>query len=122
MDAAPGLKRSTTDLSIDELDELPDGMSHEMYEKIRDAAGLQALSLGFDIDLDIKPHVRSHATTRGYPTVLLRVVLMAAGIWVWCHTENTLKDLMDHHGKGEPIKLHLSDYGQKFFSPLKDWL
>ena len=54
-----------------------------MYEKIRDAAGLSALSLGFDIDLDIKDPNRSHATKRGYPTVLLRILLTGAAIHIW---------------------------------------
>ena len=124
MPAAPGLRRMDSMQSdhIDKLEELPDGMDHEMFEKIRDAAGLQAMALGFDVDLDIKPAVRTHATKRGYPTVLLRVVLMAVSIYAFVATEKSLADLMSYHGYGEPLKLHLSDYGHKVLSPVREWL
>ena len=69
------------------MERLPDGLTKEHFEKIRDAAGLQALTLGFDIDLEIKPAVRSHAMKRGYPTVLLRIILIAVGFYTWNLTE-----------------------------------
>ena len=58
-------------------DELPECIDHSLIEKIKESAGFSALTLGFDIDLAIKPAKRGRAISRGYPTVLLRLILVA---------------------------------------------
>lgn len=107
---------------MDKLEKLPDGITQEMMDSIRDAAGVQAMSLGFDVDLEIKSEVRTHASKRGYPTVLLRIILTMIGIKFWLSSEQALWDLIASHGKGEPLAIKLSDYGHELFKPLKNFL
>ena len=88
---------------LSEEDGYPAGLTKEMFDKIRDAAGLQATALGFDIDLDIKPEVRTNATNRGYPTILLRMILLGIALASWYVNENELSALMKQHGPGVPM-------------------
>ena len=71
-------------------DKLPDGVTQELIEKIRNAAGVQAMTLGLDIDLDVKAAKRGSAINRGYPTILLRIVLLFVGLQLWHASEGFL--------------------------------
>lgn len=76
------LKKSILEEEI-ENKKLPVGVTKELVDKIRGAAGIQAMALGFDIDLDIKPAKRGRALNRGYPTVLLRIFLLFVFLRLW---------------------------------------
>lgn len=79
------LKKSVLEEKTDK--ELPEGVTPELIEKIRNAAGIQAMTLGLDISLDVKVAKRDAAINRGYPTVLLRMILLAASLYTWFSTE-----------------------------------
>lgn len=44
---------------------LPDSIDVRLIEKIKESAGFSALTLGFDVDLEIKSAKRSRALKRG---------------------------------------------------------
>jgi len=57
------LNKSTSD-SIN-YNNLPDFIDVRLIEKIKESAGFSALTLGFDVDLEIKSAKRSRALKRG---------------------------------------------------------
>jgi hypothetical protein len=69
--------------------------------------------------LDIKPAKRGNATNRGYPTVLLRILLFGICCVTWYVYENDLAKLMNAHAMGSPMKMSLSDAGHTFFMPVR---
>ena len=87
-----------------------------MINKIKDAAGFSAMTLGFDVDLAIKNAKRTHAVNRGYPTVTLRLVLVAICIKLWFVTEESIEKFVTQ--KTQPI--HLYDAGHENFAWLRD--
>ena len=78
--------------------------------------------LGFDIDLDIKPAKRSDALNRGYPTVLLRIILFGLCCTTWYVYEHDLARLMNANAMGSPVKIALADAGHTFFMPVRTFL
>jgi len=110
--------------ATDELgpEDFPAGLTQEMFNKIKDAAGLQAAALGFDIDLDIKPAKRTNATSRGLSTVMLRWSLLGLAAATWFVCENELSRTMVSNGINAPVKLNLKDAGHDFFTPVRDYL
>ena len=111
--------RQTTGLSPDDY---PQGLTESMLNKIRDAAGLQAAALGFDVDLDIKVAGRTNATNRGYPTVLLRLMLLALAVKTWFVSEQALLNSMRLHDESAPVAVSLADAGHRLAEPLTKFL
>lgn len=48
------------------------------------------MTLGLDINLDVKTAKRGSAINRGYPTILLRIVLLFAALKLWFASEGFL--------------------------------
>lgn len=90
-----------------------------MMNKIRDAAGIQAALLGFDVDLDIKPAKRSNATKRGYPTILLRMIMFGIAVAGWIVYEKEMSRFCRTIGSSAPIKTDLLDAGHTLFEPVR---
>jgi hypothetical protein len=110
---------SQTLKKLDDMDEdeLPECIDHDLIEKIKESAGFSAMTLGFDIELEIKPAKRKRATSRGYPTVLLRLLLIAISTQLWFTTEQAVEKMITQ--VTEPV--HLYDIGHVYFTWLREY-
>ena len=60
---------------------------------------------------------------RGYPKVLMRLILAGLGLYAWFHTEQCLSEWLQSHGTADrPAPATHYDPGHVLFAPLKAWL
>jgi hypothetical protein len=92
-------------------------------------AGIVGTALGFDVPLCVNESY-SVSQRRGYPTVLLRLVIAGTGLYAWFQTEHALSEwLQQQSGQGTeygawiaPAPAEHYDPGHELFAPLRVWL
>eukprot|EP01090_Pellita_catalonica_P018388 TRINITY_DN5924_c0_g1_i1.p1 TRINITY_DN5924_c0_g1~~TRINITY_DN5924_c0_g1_i1.p1 ORF type:complete len:324 (-),score=25.89 TRINITY_DN5924_c0_g1_i1:39-956(-) len=107
---------------VDEAD-LPPGVDFKILRRALQSSGLSAGSLGFDVPLDLKGN-RENASTRGLPTVFLRLILVLFGIWLWFRTEAALESSLTAQGFTivHASKVELKDYGHLALLGLREYI
>ena len=79
--------------------------------------------LGFDLPHGLNPDGKGTAVSRGYPTVLLRIVILASLVWLWTSTETIADEMtcdLDMGTRGVHASLH--DVGHIVTAPLRQWI
>jgi hypothetical protein len=100
--------------------QFPKGITKASVLRSASHAGFVATVLGLDVPVDVRDSKAARRDMRlGYPTVLLRVLLVAGGMWLWSATETYFEK---EQGAFAPPASNFVDPGHAFFQPVGRWL
>lgn len=97
----------------------PKGITRASVLRSANHAGFIATVLGLDVPVDIQDAKAARQETQhGYPTVLLRILLVGFGMWLWSTTETYFEQ--EQSSFTTPTSTFV-DPGHAFFEPVGRW-